>query len=99
MFGKNYDDEIKYLREYTELLAKNIETLTELLEVRRKNIQFVQEHMLKVAEVQTQHKIIITFLLNHGTIGADAAEDLKKMLMEVKKIEEVLDNKTKKKKK
>jgi len=33
MFGKNYDDEIKYLREYTELLAKNIETLTELLEI------------------------------------------------------------------
>jgi len=43
MFGKNYDDEIKYLREYTELLAKNIETLTELLEVRRKNIHSQQK--------------------------------------------------------
>lgn len=69
MFGKNYDEQINKLVESDNYLHDLFSSM--------------QATMIDYAKVQAQHKIIISFLLNHATVDADAQEDLEKMMKDI----------------
>ena len=81
MFRKNYDETIGKLIEANNNHVKSIESLRELFDS-------MQESMITMAKIQSQHKAIITFLINHASVDSDAQEDLFKMLGQIKQVEE-----------
>jgi septation ring formation regulator EzrA len=88
MFGnKNYDKEIADLmRQHNEIVSalnKNMSSFNNLQDL----FSSLQESMIQMAKVQAQHKAIITFLVNHATVDADAEEDLHKMMQDIMKVE------------
>ncbi|MCK9370200.1 hypothetical protein M0R04_09870 [Candidatus Dojkabacteria bacterium] len=81
LFGeKNYDKEIK-------ALIKNNNELVKVVDQSNKHLITNQEQLISFATIQAQHKVIISFLLKHSTIRADAEDDLRKMIQEINRIE------------
>ncbi len=81
MFGKKYDKEIELLIKANSVILKSIESLKELFDG-------LQQSVLDMCKIQTQHRHLMTFLLNHASMDPDAEEDLLKMLKEIKQIED-----------
>jgi len=88
MFGKNYDNEIEHLNNELKTCDKNIGVLNKNVEHLDEMFKSIQDSMWDMAKVQAQHKQFIQFFVNHGTVDADAQEDLIKMIQEMSKVEE-----------
>ena len=103
MFGKNYDEQISKLIKVSNNLVetnrmnvKEIDNLRDAFNNLQKLFGSMQENILGIAKIQSQHKSAITFLINHASVDADAQEDLFKMLKEIKQINDDVEKKTKK---
>jgi len=80
MFGKNYDKDIDHLNNEIKTCDKNVGTLNKNVESLSNLFDSLQVSMIDLAKVQAQHKEFIQFFVNHGTVDADAQEDLIKMI-------------------
>lgn len=89
MFGKNYDQEIKEIREILGIQIKNLNTVTAQQNKIMDMFNQIQDNMIELAKSQAAHKQSITFLLNHATVDEDAKEDFIKMLKNIKEVNDI----------
>lgn len=93
MFGKNYDDEISKI---IKQLNENTKSINEVI-ISFNNLQTMfgdlQKNVINLAKIQSQHKAIISFLVNHASVDEDAQEDLHKMIQEIIKTEKEIKEK------
>lgn len=87
MFGKNYDKEISELIQSNNKLVKSVDESIKSINTLQDLFSSMQESIIAMAKVQSQHKAIITFLVNHASVDSDAEEDLHKMMQEIIKFE------------
>ena len=92
MFGKNYDKQISNLIEAHNKLVKSVDNCVSVVSSMQNRISILQTDLLDMEKVQAQHKTIISFLLNHVIIDADAQKDLEKMMQEIMKVEREVNN-------
>ena len=97
MFGKNYDLDINHLNNEIKTYDKNVGMLNKNIGHLKEIIDSLQESMIGLAKVQAQHKQFIQFFVNHGTVDADAQEDLMKMIREMADIDKIASKGKKKK--
>lgn len=89
MFGKNYDIEIKELRDGLNIQIKNLNTLVKNQNSLMDMYGQIQKDMITMATSQATHKQSITFLLNHATVDEDAKDDFFKMLKDIQKVNDI----------
>lgn len=95
LFGKNYDAELdgynKRINDLIKSMNKNITSMNDLQDL----FSSLQDSVIQFAKIQGQHKAMLSFLINHATVDADAQEDLDKMMQEIMKVEKDIKQKTK----
>jgi len=94
LFGNNYEEEIKRIKEVNKLLQNNIGLLNERLNNQSDYINSIQESMIELARSVATQKSSITFLLNNACVDSDSQGDFLKLLKEVKEINNIGKTKT-----
>ena len=92
MFGKNYDVELKEIRDALNVQIKNLnETIKQQNNI-TDMFSEIKKNMIDIAKVQATHKESITFLLNHANVDEGAKDDFFKMLKNIAKQNEKIKN-------
>jgi len=98
MFGKNYDKEIDKIIEVNNSTVKYVNTISESIKTLREFFTTMQNDMIDMAKIQAQHKAMLSFLIKHASVDAEAEDDLHKMMQEIIKYEKEVKQSLKEKK-
>lgn len=85
MFGKDFSPQIQNLYEADNAIVKQLNKNTEKLDEMIKHLNELQEQVILIAQIQSQHKEAIGFLMRNATVDSDDVDKVQKDLMKMLK--------------